>query len=148
MILGLIIFGGLYALLNNDSEKKPEDYGLRSPSSIQAEIESSQKRREESLRIKNSSGKGGRYYREAQSAYIRGSRDFREGNFNGAIQSFTAALALYPKHENAQRYKNLAARKRDELVQNLLFEGNRLMDRGRYREALSIKLNLKMFVVY
>ena len=126
---GLVLFG--------DSKKKAEDDGIRGQGALQAEIEKIQKRSEMLAREKEETGLNSRQYVEAQSAYIKGFRDYREGNYSRAIQNFTAALALFPKHQLAEKYRRLAERRLDELVQTSLFNGRKYMEQAQYDRALS-----------
>ncbi|HEX4923301.1 MAG TPA: hypothetical protein VFV50_04415, partial [Bdellovibrionales bacterium] len=122
------------------------DSGIRSEEQVQAEIEATQKRKEEIARIKRAEGQFSQQYIEAQAAYIQGFRDYREGNFSRAIQSFTAALALYPGHELAAKYKKLSERRLDEMVQASLFEARRNMEQNKYELAKAAYKNIMIMV--
>ncbi|PIT99317.1 MAG: hypothetical protein COT74_09945 [Bdellovibrionales bacterium CG10_big_fil_rev_8_21_14_0_10_45_34] len=87
------------------------------------------------LRELSASGKDTQNYTEAQAAFIRGFRDYREGNYRRAADSFGAALSLYPTHQLAQKYLALAQRKHDELIQNTMVEARRLFEQGSLRKS-------------
>jgi len=101
---------------------------------------------DEAYREKVSQGMYTRQYLEAQSAYIQGFRDYREGFYSRAIQNFTAALALYPSHALAQKYKRLAEQRRDELIQYHMSEGKRNFEQNKYEMAKANYRNVMILI--
>ncbi|MEQ1876123.1 MAG: FHA domain-containing protein [Bdellovibrionia bacterium] len=145
VMLGVVLVL-LILLVLKGGTKKAVNSGIRTDQLVQAEIEATQRRKEEISRLKRSEGQFSQQYMEAQAAYIQGFRDYREGNFGRAIQSFTAALALYPAHELALRYKKLSERKLDETVQYRMFEARRYMEQNKYEMAKSAYKNIMVMV--
>jgi pSer/pThr/pTyr-binding forkhead associated (FHA) protein len=141
VVLALIIIV-IVGFLFSGGTTKPKESGIRSDEQVQAEIEATLKRKEEISRLKRAEGQFSQQYMEAQAAFIQGFRDYREGNFGRASQAFTAALALYPNHELATRYKKLSERKLDELVQYSMFEARRYMEQNKYELAKSAYKNI------
>jgi pSer/pThr/pTyr-binding forkhead associated (FHA) protein len=137
-VVGLIIVFSLFS----GGTKKAKTSGIRSEDEVQIEIEASQKRKDEISRLKRADGQFSQQFMEAQAAFIQGFRDYREGNFGRAIQSFTAALALYPSHELAARYKKLSERRLDEMVQYSMFEARRYMEQNKYEMAKAAYKNI------
>lgn len=133
IILGL---GGLYLLLS-DSGSSPEETLLNDDAQIQTEILEAQKITEQLQNLKYTSGKDSKQYLDSQEEYLKGFRDYREGNYSRSITSFQAALALYPKHELARKYEVLSKRKLDEMIQTSMQDANSYMEQGRYTEAQS-----------
>jgi pSer/pThr/pTyr-binding forkhead associated (FHA) protein len=133
IILGI---GGLYLLLS-DSGTSVEEAPLNDDASMQTEILEAQKITEQLQNLKYTSGKDSKQYLDAQEEYLKGFRDYREGNYTRSITSFQAALALYPKHELARKYEVLSRRKLDEAIQRSMQDANRYMEQGRYTEAQS-----------
>lgn len=131
-----LALGGLYLFLS-DSGTKSEEAALSDDEKRQTEIIEAQKITEQLQNLKYTSGKDSKQYLDAQEEYLKGFRDYREGNFSRAITSFQAALALYPKHELARKYEVLSRRKLDEMIQTSMQDGNRYMEQGRYSEAQS-----------
>lgn len=132
----LLVVAG-FLLFNQGGKKKNADYGLRTEEQVNAELADIEKRKTELARQKVQSAQLSEQGKEAQAAYLQGFRDYREGNYSRAIQSFTAALALLPDHTLAQQYKKLSERRLDELVQFNLSEGKRNMEQNRYEMARS-----------
>lgn len=135
VVVVALVFGGLFLLDSNSKKKKETE--LRSEGMRDLEIESSQKRQEDLIREQAKLGKDTEQYKEAQASFIRGFRDYREGNYKRAILAFNAALSLYPNHVLAERYRSLSKRKLDELVQSSLREGKKNYELGLYRKAMS-----------
>lgn len=146
LVVGFVVIVGLLFFVLQGGNKKSVESGIRSEEQVQAEIEATQKRKEEIARIKRAEGQFSQQYIEAQAAYIQGFRDYREGNFGRAIQSFTAALALYPGHELAAKYKKLSERRLDETVQYSMFEARRYMEQNKYELAKAAYKNIMIMV--
>lgn len=132
-VVGILLF---FALTQGPG-KKAKDYGLRTEAQIDEDIQNAQKRKDEIFREKMAQGVFNTQANEAQAAYIQGFRDFREGHYNRAIQAFTATLALNPDHALGQKYKRLAEKKLDELVQYNMLEGKRAYDQNKFELAKS-----------
>jgi pSer/pThr/pTyr-binding forkhead associated (FHA) protein len=138
IVIGVTIIAVVgFLLISQGTKKKKSDYGLKTEEQVNAELEDIEKQKTELSRQKVSSAQFSEQGKEAQAAYLQGFRDYREGNFSRAIQSFTAALALLPDHTLAQQYKKLAERRLDELVQFNLIEGKRNMEQNKYEMARS-----------
>ena len=141
----LLGFAFLYLLLSDEvADEKWAD--LRDEQSIQNEIDEAKKVTELLQNAKYTSGKDSKQYFDAQEAYLKGFRDYREGKYTRAITSFAAALALYPKHPLAKQYMNLSRRKLDEQIQFFMQEGNRYMDKGKYNFAISAYKNVMILI--
>lgn len=146
MVAIIVIVSVVMLLLLQGGKSKRNVQNIRSDEQIQAEIEATQLRKEEISRLKRAEGQFSQQYMEAQASFIQGFRDYREGNFGRAIQSFTAALALHPAHELALRYKKLSERKLDEMVQYSMFEARRYMEQNKYELAKSAYKNIMVMV--
>ncbi len=132
-IVGVIVF----LLFASNPKKGASNYGLRTEAQIEEDIANTQRRKEDIFREKMASGVMDNQGRDAQATYIQGFRDFREGHYNRAIQSFTAALALNPNHSLAAKYKRLAEKKLDEFIQYNMLEGKRAFDQNKFELAKS-----------
>lgn len=136
---------GLYLLLSDGTSTTPDEL-LNDDGKIQTEIIEAQKITEKLQNLKYTSGKDSKQYLDAQEEYLKGFRDYREGNYSRSITSFQAALALYPKHELAKKYEILSKRKLDESIQASMQEGNRYLEQGRYNEAISSYRNVMILI--
>jgi pSer/pThr/pTyr-binding forkhead associated (FHA) protein len=72
-------------------------------------------------------------YKTAQEHYIKGFRDYRNGQYSRAMSSFQAALSFYPQHELARKYYTLSKRKFDEQVQFKMIQGKRYRGKNNFR---------------
>ncbi len=135
-ILVLIVIALAYLGLSNEP-KKEDPITLRDQEMIQTEIEESKKIAEQLANKRHTSGKETKQYLDAQESYLKGFRDYREGNYPRAITSFEAAIALYPHHPLANEYLVLAKRKLGEEIQFYMQEGNRFFENSQYRKAIS-----------
>jgi len=140
-LVGLVFILFLWVITQGPKSSQ-KDYGLRTQQQIEEDIQNTQKRKDEIFRQKMAQGVFNTQASEAQASYIQGFRDFREGNYNRAIQSFTAALALNPDHQLAQKYKRLAEKKLDELIQFAMLEGKRYYDQNKFELARAAYRNV------
>jgi hypothetical protein len=72
-------------------------------------------------------------YEQAQQQYLKGFRDYRNGNYARAMEHFAAALAFYSDHDQAKRYYQLAKRKNEEFAQYHFNLGKRYYGIQNYR---------------
>lgn len=128
IILG--IFG--FAILDEGGQAPTEEVDLRTDEKIQADVEAEKERREALQKEKEASGKGSVRYKMAQSHYVAGFRDYRQGQFERAIESFQACLSTFPKHILCNRYHRMAQKKFSELVQYHMILGRKYKDQGQF----------------
>ena len=100
------VIGIVFAWLMNSNVAKKKELSFRSSEQIEKEIETS---REEMKEFENRKEKlDNVQFRRAQENYIRGFRDYKQGNFGRARESFQVVLNLDPDNELAKRYYQLA----------------------------------------
>lgn len=127
VVLGLLI---LWLVIPEDKATK-KAMQLRTEQQIQSDIEAANKLREaEEQRLAMA---GQIASRQAQENYVRGFRDFREGQFERALESFQACLALQPEHQLCTRYYRLADRKFRELIQYHMILGKKYRDQNQFK---------------
>jgi len=85
----------------------------------------------------NRKGKDTPEYQQAQSFYLRGFREFREGNYIRANQNFETALTLYPQHQLASRYLVRSRQKLNEAISQALERGEKAFQLEKYGMALN-----------
>jgi FHA domain-containing protein len=85
-------------------------------------------------------------YRRAQENYIRGFRDYKQGNYSRARESFQVVLNLDPENELAKRYYQLAKLKFDETVKAHMLQGNRYREKKNWRMCASSYFNVMTMV--
>lgn len=129
LILGAVGLAVLWLL--NEAPPSRKSLGLRDSVAITAEVgtsESEVKRILDERREFDSP-----QYRLAQAQYIKGFRDYQQGQYARAMEAFQSARAFYPKHELATKYWTLAKRKFDEQVQSYMVQGRRYRGTQNYR---------------
>lgn len=123
---------GLLWFLNSDViSKKPE--GIRGAVTVTEDMAKS----EESITtIRESMQKKGvdtPQFRLAEAQFIRGFRDYQNGQYPRAMEAFQSARSFYPDHELATYYWSMAKRKQDEQVQIYMLQGRRYKGVGNFR---------------
>lgn len=144
IILSTVIIGG--AWLYSQDENKGAGTQILTDADIDQHIDDSKRRQEDLIRQQVVSKKNTGQYQEANAAYLKGLRDYREGYYSRALQSFGAAIAIFPEHELAQHYYNLSKKRHDELVQFTFNEAQRFMEQNKYREAQSSYQNVMILI--
>lgn len=76
-------------------------------------------------------------YRRAHENFVRGFRDFQQGQYARARESFQVVLNLDPENELAKRYYHLSQIKFDELVKFNMIQGNRYREKRNWRMCQS-----------
>ena len=92
------------------------------------------------------SGQNSMQYKAAQENYVKGFRDYRQGQYARAIQSFQAALSFYPNHELARKYILLAQRKFDEMVNYNMSQGRKYYQKQNYKMCQSAFANVMVML--
>lgn len=72
-------------------------------------------------------------FRLAEAQFIRGFRDYQNGQYARAMEAFQSARSFYPDHELATHYWSLAKRKQDERIQIYMLQGRRYKGVQNYR---------------
>ena len=109
-------------------------------------IQSADDLRVEEAKEFKSKGLNTKEFKEAQSNYIKGFRDYKKGQYERAISSFHACLSLYPKHLLCQRYQKLSYKKHEELIQYNMMLGKKYFDQGQYQACRSTFRNAMIMI--
>ncbi len=105
-ILVVVVLAGAYWLFSDSPAKKKDRLKIRTTEQIQKEMDQAKLALDGIQKIKGKTQ--GPDYQTAQAYYLKGFRDYRLGQFSRALQSFQAALSIYPDHVLAKKYKILA----------------------------------------
>jgi hypothetical protein len=145
----IVIYGvvGLFLLLiilPSVSKKKPTP--LRNEQQIQADLEAANKIKESSEVALQKRWNDSMTSRQAQENYVRGFRDYQKGQYEHAIISFQACLALNPAHALCNRYFRLSQRKFNELIQYEVVLGRKYRDQNQFSACRAAFRNV-MFMV-
>ncbi len=76
-------------------------------------------------------------YQLAQEQFIKGYRDFHQGQYNRAIRELNTAIVYNPKHEIAHRYLAMARKKLDEIVRAELELGRKYRAQQSFRMCVA-----------
>jgi len=138
------VIGIFFYWMMTSTPTKKKELTFRSTEQIEKDIETSKEdlkefeaRRE---RLDNVQ------YRRAQENYIRGFRDYKQGNYGRARESFQVVLNLDPENELAKRYYQLAKLKFDETVKAHMLQGNRYREKKNWRMCASSYFNVMTMV--
>jgi pSer/pThr/pTyr-binding forkhead associated (FHA) protein len=146
LITIVVVAALLFWFFSQDSKKKKAALKLRTEQQITEDIETANKLKEaaDSARIKkvDMSLTG----RQAQENYVRGFRDYRKGQYERALESFQACLALNPQHSLCNLYTRLASRKFSELVQYHIVLGRKYRDQNQFRACRASFRNVMVMV--
>lgn len=140
-----MVYAGIFAVLiligslMNSGSTSPakKQLQIRSTEEIAVEVEKTGKAIEEVESKKEKSGENSIQYQTAQQHYIKGFRDYRQGQYDRAIQSFQAALSFYPQHELAKKYLIIARKKFDEFVKFQMAQGRRYQGKNNWRLCIA-----------
>ncbi len=132
-LLGLIGFF-LFSPSNKKSAKDPNE--IRTSTITLQDTAQAEKRTQELLTLKKE-----KYdtvqYRRAQENFVKGFRDFQQGQYARAREAFQVVLNLDPDNELAKRYFHLSKIKFDELVKFNMLQGNRYREKKNWKMCQS-----------
>ena len=143
-IISIIVIAGAVIFSGGKKEFTPLD--VQSADDIQESIQSADDLRVEEAKEFKSRGLNTKEFKEAQSNYIKGFRDYKKGQYERAISSFHACLSLYPKHLLCQRYQKLSYKKHEELIQYNMMLGKKYFDQGQYQACRSTFRNAMIMI--
>jgi tetratricopeptide (TPR) repeat protein len=131
ILLIVVVSVSAYSFLFSRDKKKSKSLDLRTNVTAVQNIQ----RSSEALETfnKEQAPKQTLSYEQAQQQYLKGFRDYRNGNYSRAMEYFAAALAFYPEHDQAKRYYHLAKRKNEEFSQYHFNLGKRYYGIQNYR---------------
>lgn len=138
---GMILVGaitlGIILMIFQKKASNRKTLMVKDNKALEEQIEKSAQTNEERQQQILKSGKSTQQYAEARAFYLRGFREYREGNYSRAIQFFETALSLFPEHPMAKRYLERSRLKRDELVTSALSRGERDFELQKYTMAFN-----------
>jgi tetratricopeptide (TPR) repeat protein len=141
----VIALVGGYLILS-DTKKKKEEFGLRTEQQMNADIESANKIKEARENENAKRLDTAPTARQAQENYVRGFRDYRKGQYERALESFQACLALDPSHVLCNRYLRLSQRKFNEMVQYYVLLGRKYRDQNQFASCRAAFRNVMVMV--
>lgn len=136
IIVGAALLGFAY-LMNSSTSTKVEPAEIRSQEESLNQI---QKNREAVRVAKAEQQKLGfdtEEYRQAESLYIKGFRDYQKGQYSRAKDNFQACLAIFPQHQQCNNYFKEAQKKSSELIQYYLNLGYEYQSKNQFQFCVS-----------
>ncbi|MEZ0392379.1 MAG: FHA domain-containing protein [Pseudobdellovibrionaceae bacterium] len=136
---GIIAVVGLiaYFLLSGDNGSNRKEVQLRTEGDVARAMSDSAAAVQELRRQKETKGQDSLQYKAAQEHYIKGFRDYRQGQYARAKQSFQAALSFYPAHELARKYYLQAERKLEAQIDFHMSQGRKYYQKQNYKMCQS-----------
>ncbi len=145
-IIIAVVGAAVAYLLLDDGAKKKAEVNIRTEGDVSRAIEESARAVQEIQRKQSSAGQDTAQYKAAQEHYIRGFRDYRQGQYARSMQSFQAALSFYPSHELARKYYVQAQRKFEAQVDFAMSQGRKYYQKNNYRMCQSSFANVMIMV--
>lgn len=137
LLIVVACIGG-YLFFKSDKIKSVNDrLKIRTQEDIAKELEVSDLGMKALRQKREQNGKDSEYYARAQENFLKGFRDYQLQQYQRSIQSFEAALTLFPQHELALTYKNRALRKLNEVIQRTMLQGRKYKEKGNIRLCIS-----------
>lgn len=142
-----IVGAALYLFFTSGGKPKVDKNAFKSTPVALAEMEQAEKRNQELLETKK-----GRMnelsYNRAQEHFIKGFRDFNQGQYGRARDSFQVVLNLDPENQLARRYYHLASVKFEEFIKFNMMQGNRYREKKNWRMCQSNFSNVMTMLQY
>ncbi|WP_415062322.1 FHA domain-containing protein [Bdellovibrio sp.] len=135
-IIGILVLGGWFLFSPSNKKNAKDPNAIRTSVISMQDVADAEKRSQELLTIKKEKYDSIQY-RRAQENFIKGFRDFQQGQYARAREAFQVVLNLDPDNELAKRYFHLSKIKFDELVKFNMIQGNRYREKKNWRMCQS-----------
>lgn len=135
-IIGILILVGYFLFSPSTAKKLVDPNEIRTSTISMKDVAEAEKRSQELLTIKKEKYESIQY-RRAQENFVKGFRDFQQGQYSRAREAFQVVLNLDPDNELAKRYYHLSKIKFDELVKFNMIQGNRYREKKNWRMCQS-----------
>lgn len=132
----LVLLAGFYFYLD-DSAPQKENRQLLTQDDVNKQIEESKERlalRNEAIAEKRKLSQK-KYLYNVEKHFISGFRDFQNGQYNRAIESFGTTMATDQNHEKAMLYRKSAKKKHADLIDTHMRDGARYRDKMMYNRC-------------
>lgn len=144
LIVFLVIIG--LTLMNGTSTKKVAEE-LRKSDDVETDIATSKENLNKLEDNLKKSGKDKDIYLTVHQFYLKGFRDYQNGQYGRAILSFQTVLAINSAHELARKYEGLSRRKLDERVRFEMATGLKYKSQGNFRMCAAAYKNALSYMV-
>lgn len=133
VVLGAILY---FFLSPSNSKNAKDPNAIRTSVVSLQDVAQAEKRTQELMTIKKEKYDSVQY-RRSQENFVKGFRDFQQGQYARAREAFQVVLNLDPENELAKRYFHLSKIKFDELVKFNMIQGNRYREKKSWRMCQS-----------
>ena len=144
ILIGILVVLFLFLLLNEDKKLEPQEDKLRTAESVEEDVKSLTELKEQEMEKKKKNMEVS--FKDAQSAYIKGIRDYRNGIYVRAIESFRVCKTLYPQHELCGTYLQKTQNKQQQLIQAWMLDGKDARAKGRFEACLGAFKNVMLAI--
>lgn len=142
-VVGLL----LLLLLSSDSKKsEKQDLTLRTKEDVSKDIDSQSKTINDLKKKNIESGKTRPQFAKSQAEYIKGFRDYRQGQYERAMQYFQGCLTIDPSHVLCKRYLTLSQKRFNEIIQHHMVTGKKFLDKKHYKACMTSFTNVMVMV--
>lgn len=131
-MLVLVALGGYVYLSDPHQAERASIRDIATTEKILERVKASKVQNEELLDKIAASGTTSKEYRAAHAFYIKGFRAFQKGLYSTALSSFETCLSLYPGHQLAKRYSEVAKNRAEELIAYNISQGRDNLENGKY----------------
>jgi hypothetical protein len=145
-VIVAIVIGAFLWLMSGSPAKKAKEQSLRSETDVLRSIEESATAVKDLKQQQMNSGRYTMQYQLAEQNYVKGFRDYMQGQYARAMVSFQAALSFYPQHEMARKYLVLSERKFEESVDENMSLGRSYYKRQNWRLCQSAFANVMIML--
>ena len=136
MIVAVIGLAAWFIMSPSKNKNAKDPNAIRTSSITMQDVADAEKRTQELMTVKKEKYDSIQY-RRAQENFVRGFRDFQQGQYARAREAFQVVLNLDPDNELAKRYYHLSKIKFDELVKFNMIQGNRYREKKNWRMCQS-----------
>jgi hypothetical protein len=135
-IIAIVAVVGFYLFSSGNKKDKKDPNAFRTSAMSMQDVAAAEKRSQEMLTVKKEKFDSVQY-RRAQENFIKGFRDYQQGQYARSREAFQVVLNLDPENELAKRYYHLSKIKFDEFVKFNMIQGNRYREKRNWRMCQS-----------
>lgn len=146
-IIAIVAVVGYLFFSSGAKDKKTDKNAFKTTSTSLTELAEAEKRTNELLTVKKEK-LDTIQYRRAQENFVKAFRDFNQGQYARARDSFQVVLNLDPENELARRYFHLSTVKFEEFVKFNMIQGNRYREKRNWRMCQSNFSNVMTMLQY
>ncbi len=137
-LIAILIMAGAVIALEEEDVPMPEE-NLATSEDLQKQIDETEERmslrREELDKTRGNKRTDNKYIYSVERHFISGFRDFQNGRYSRALDSFGTTIATEPEHTRAQLYSKTARKKKSDLIDTHLRDGQKYKEKMMYNRC-------------